>query len=301
MAFLSYTMKKTLLFLVFILSSIAISAQSDSTKYGVVMPKGFTAQLDVVYDKVGNWEGKMDLYLPPNIGKPTPILINIHGGGWNHGNKEKQKGFGSFFKNKMAVANIGYRLVDVAPAPAAIEDVRSVLIYLVKNAKSLNIDPEKIVIMGGSAGGHLGMMGAYLGNNTMFDKDKEILKNLKIAAVVDKYGIGDMVDFSVGPKPYKSAVRWIGDKINDRDFIKSVSPIYHINKNTPPTFIVHGDADPIVPYAQSVALKKELDKYGIKNEFITVPGGEHGKFPKEKQTEISKAIIKFLKETGVIQ
>jgi len=293
-------MKKTILFLSFIILSIALSAQSDSTKYGVVMPKGYTAQIDVVYDKVGDWEGKVDLYLPPNTGKPTPIVINIHGGGWNHGNKEKQKGFGSFFKNKMAVANMGYRLVDVAPAPAAIEDVRSVLIYLVKNAKELNIDTNKIVIMGGSAGGHLAMMGAYLGNNTMFDKDKEVLKNLKIAAVINKYGIADMVDFSLGAKPYKSAVRWIGEKIGDRDFIKSVSPLYHINKNTPSTFIVHGDADPIVPYSQSVALKNELDKYDIKNEFITVPGGEHGKFAKDKQTEISNATIDFLKQIGTI-
>jgi len=264
------------------------------------MPKGYTAQIDVVYDKVGNWEGKVDLYLPPNNGKPTPIIINIHGGGWNHGNKEKQKGFGSFFKNNMAVANMGYRLVDVAPAPAAIEDVRSVLIYLVKNAKELNLDPDKIVVMGGSAGGHLAMMGAYLGNNTMFDKDKNVLKNLKVAAVVDKYGIADMVDFSLGSKPYKSAVRWIGDKINDRKFIKSVSPLYLVNKNTPPTFIVHGNADPIVPYTQSVTLKNELDKYSIKNEFITVEGGEHGKFSKEKQTDISKATIDFLKELGII-
>lgn len=265
------------------------------------MPKGYTAKIDVVYDRVGDWEGKVDLYLPPNEGKPTPIIINIHGGGWNHGNKEKQKGFGSFFKNKMAVANMGYRLVDVAPAPGAIEDVRSVLIYLVKNAKELNIDPDRIVIMGGSAGGHLGMMGAYLGNNTMFDKDKTTLKDLKIAAVIDKYGIADMVDFSLGTKPYKSAVRWIGNKIDDREFIKSVSPIYHVGKDTPPTFIVHGDADPIVPYSQSVALKKKLDENGIKNVFITVKDGEHGKFPKEKQTEISKAIIDFIKEAGIIQ
>jgi len=276
-----------------------LSAQSDTTKYGVVVPKGFTSKIDVVYDKVGAWEGKMDIYMPPNEGRLTPVVINIHGGGWNHGSKEKQKGFGSFFKIKMAVVNMSYRLVDVAPAPAAIEDVRSVLIYLVKHAEELNIDTSKIIVMGGSAGGHLAMMGGYLNNNTTFDKDKEVLKNLKIAAVVNKYGIADMVDFSIGDNPYKSAVRWIGARIIDRDFIKSVSPLYHIDSNTPPTFIVHGDADPIVPYRQSQVLEKALTENNIVHEFITVEGGGHGKFDKDKQTEISKATILFLEGLGL--
>ncbi len=276
-------------------------AQKDTTTYGVVLPKGFTAQIDVVYKKAGNWEGKMDIYLPPNTGKPTPILINIHGGGWNHGSKETQKGFGSFFKNNMAVANISYRLVDVDPAPAAIEDVRSVMIYLIRHAKELNIDTDKIVLMGGSAGGHLALMGGYLENNPVFDADRKDILTIKAAAVVDKYGIADMVDFSVGSKPYKSAVRWIGSQINNRDFIKSVSPIYYINKNTPPTFVVHGDADPIVPYQQSVELVKKLNESGVKNKFITVEGGEHGKFDREKNNEISAEIIEFLKELNIIQ
>jgi len=292
-------MKKTLILFLFLCQILLLSAQSDTTKYGVVIPKGFTSKIDVVYDKVGDWEGKMDIYMPPNTGKPTPIVINIHGGGWNHGNKEKMRGFASFFKKNIAIANIGYRLVDVAPAPAAVEDVRSVLIYLVKHAKELNIDVSKIVIMGGSAGGHLALMGGYLNNNTLFDKDKEVLKDLKVAAVINKYGIVDMVDFSIGDKPYKSAVKWIGPNINNKDFIKSVSPLYYINQNTPPTFIVHGDADPIVPYHQSEVLVEALKRNGIKHEFITVEGGGHGKFEKEKQSEINKATILFLEGLGL--
>lgn len=293
-------MKKNFLLILLFVQTVVLFAQNDTTQYGVVIPKGFTYQIDVEYDKVGGWIGKLDIYMPPNTGTPTPIVLNIHGGGWNHGSKEKQTGFGSFFKNNMAVANMSYRLVDVAPAPAAIEDVRSVLAYLVRHAKELNIDTSKIVIQGGSAGGHLAMMGAYLGNNTLFDKGRTELKNFKAAAVIDKYGIVDMVNFSTGYKPYKSAVRWIGAHIDDVDFIKSVSPLYHIDKNTPSTFIVHGDADPIVPYKQSVALKEKLDEYNIANVFITVEGGGHGKFEKTKQSEISREIINFLKKLAII-
>ena len=70
----------------------------------------------------------------------------------------------------------------------------------------------------------------------------------------------------------------------------------NITKNSPPVFIVHGDADPTVPYQQSVDLYKKLLAAGVKTEFITVPGGLHGKFYKEKNNEINKAIMKFITE-----
>jgi acetyl esterase/lipase len=281
--------------------SCEIYSQKDTTIYGVIIPNDFTALSDVVYKKTNNWEGKVDIYLPPNKGKKTPVVINIHGGGWNHGSKEAQKGFGSYFKNNMAVANMSYRLVDTAPAPAAIEDVRSVMIYLIRNAEELNIDVDKIVLAGGSAGGHLAMMGAYLANDSRFDVDRDGVQTVKAAAVIDKYGITDMVDFALGSNPYKSAVRWIGAKIGNKDFVQSVSPIYYVTETTPPTFVVHGDADPIVPYSQSLELVKKLNEKGVTNVFMTVEGGGHGKFDKEKNNEISAAVIKFLKEIGIIE
>ncbi len=293
-------MKKLLFISLFIFqATISCFAQRDTTTYGVVIPKGFTSQIDIVYAKTDNWEGKMDIYLPPNTGKPTPIVINIHGGGWNHGSKEEQKGFGSFFKNNVAVANMSYRLVQVAPAPAAIQDVRSVMIYLVKHAKELNIDPDKIILMGGSAGGHLALMGGYLQNNPIFDINRDGVKQIKAAAVIDKYGITDLTGYNPGDKLHKSVSNWL-NKSADKKFIQSVSPIYYVDKDTPPTFIVHGDADPLVPYQQSVELVAKLKANNIQYQFITVEGGEHGKFTKEKNTEISEQIIDFLREIKVI-
>ena len=146
---------------------------SVATYKQVEYPSGFSARLDVVYTKVKDlptgqacWEGKMDLYFPPKEKGPSPVVINIHGGGWNKGVKESQTGFSTFFKAGFAVANIEYRLTSQATAPAAIEDTRCALIYLIKNARELNIDVNKIVIMGGSAGGHLALMGGLLGKRT---------------------------------------------------------------------------------------------------------------------------------------
>jgi acetyl esterase/lipase len=292
-------MKKVFFAFLFFASS-QLMAQEDTTK-PVEYPAGFTAQLNVVYTKVGDWEGKLDLYLPPNNGKPTPAIINIHGGGWNHGTKESQTGFNTFFKAGFAVANVEYRLTPQATAPAAVEDARCALLYLIKNAKALNIDVNKIVVMGGSAGGHLALMAGLLGNDHKFDTNCPDVANVKVAAIVDKYGITDVWDWGYGTHiTSKSATNWLGSKAKDQPFAASVSPMTYVTKNSPPTFIVHGDADPTVPYQQSVDLHKKMDEAGVVNEFITVPGGLHGKFPPEENSKVNKAIITFLVRVGVI-
>ena len=291
-------MKRLLTILIFLFPVYLFAQNSADTTYKPVeYPEGFTAQLNVTYTKVNGWDGKVDLYLPPKTNKQTPVVINIHGGGWKNGVKESQGGFSTFFKAGFAVANMEYRLTGQATAPAAIEDTRCVLIYLIKNAKDLNIDVNKIIIMGGSAGGHLALMGGLLANDHRFDTNCPGVENIKVAAIIDKYGITDVWDWAYGPNlTSKSATQWLGDKAKDEAFAKSVSPIYYISKSSPPVFIVHGDADPTVPYQQSVNLHKKLLETGVKTEFITVPGGLHGKFDKEKNSEINKAIQKFIVE-----
>lgn len=289
-------MKHISLILISFFLVFSLKAQEVKEIKKVEYPAGYTAQIDVVYTKVGDWDGRMDLYLAPKEKGPNKIVINIHGGGWNHGTKEEQTGFSTFFKNGYSVANIEYRLTGQATAPAAVEDTRCALIYLIKNAKTLNIDVNKIVIMGGSAGGHLALMGGLLANNPIFDGNCSGEKNIKVAAIINKYGITDVSDWAYGSDiKSKSAVNWLGKYAKDESFAKSVSPLYQIKKDSPPIFIVHGDADPTVPYQHSVKLKKKLDEMGVKNEFMTVPGGLHGKFTPEQNREVNAKIIAFLK------
>ncbi|NBX11594.1 MAG: alpha/beta hydrolase [Chitinophagaceae bacterium] len=291
-------MQKVFLIL-FFFTSLRLFAQSssDTTYKPVEYPTGYTAQLNVVYTKVNDWEGKVDLYLPPASKKGSPVIINIHGGGWKNGVKESQGGFSTFFKAGFAVANLEYRLTGQATAPAAIEDVRCALIYLIKNAETLHIDKNRIIIMGGSAGGHLALMGGLLGNDHRFDTNCPGVEDIKVAAIIDKYGITDVWDWAYGKNiTSKSATSWLGDKAKDEKFAASVSPMTYVNKNSPPVLIVHGDADPTVPYQHSVDLHKKLLSVGVKTEFITVPGGLHGKFDKEKNAEINNAIVDFVKK-----
>lgn len=294
-------MKHILLAMGITLAMTAAAQQADSiAPKPVETPAGFTRQIDVVYTSGKNWEQKLDLYLPPNNGKATPVVINIHGGGWNHGTKESQSGFNTFFKMGFAVANMEYRLTPQATAPAAVEDARCALIYLIKNAKALNIDVNKIVVMGGSAGGHLALMAGLLANDHRFDGNCPGIENIKVAAIIDKYGITDVWDWGYGKNiTSKSATRWLGDKAKDEAFARSVSPINYVSKDNPPVFIAHGDADPTVPYEQSVELHKKLKEAGVITEFMTVEGGKHGGFPKDKNSELNKAIAAFLQKLKI--
>ncbi len=149
--------------------------------------------------------------------------------------------------------------------------------------------------MGGSAGGHLALMGGLLQNNHIFDTNCSGVENINVAAIIDKYGIADVNDWAYGPYiKSKSATNWLGSKKEDQSFIKSVSPISWVKKTSPPVFIVHGDADPTVPYQESVALHAALVAAGVKTEFITIPGGLHGKFDKDQNAMLNTAIFKFI-------
>jgi dipeptidyl aminopeptidase/acylaminoacyl peptidase len=140
-------------------------------------------------------------------------------------------------------------------------------------------------------------MAGLLENNHLFDTNCLGVEKIKVAAIINKYGINDVWDWAYGPNiTSKSATNWLGSKAKDEVFIKSVSPINYITKNSPPIFIVHGNADPTVSYQQSVVLHKKLMDLGVKTEFITVEGGLHGKFEKSKNDEINLAIMKFIAE-----
>lgn len=270
-----------------------LDLSGQETKYKPVKyPVTYEAKIDLIYTKIDDWEGRMDIYFNPVSQKPTPIVINIHGGGWNHGVKESKTGFSSFFKEGFAVANVEYRLVNISKAPGAIEDIRCALLYLHKHAKELNIDTHKIVIMGGSAGGHLALMAGLLNNNRKFDRNCIYDGNIKIAAIIDKYGPTDLTLL----KNKGSVKKWLGDGSKNRKFIESVSPLYYVDKNSPPVLIVHGTKDPIIPYEQSSLLYEKLKAHNVKTEFISIEEGVHGKFSKEQRLMLNKKMWSFLEE-----
>lgn len=272
--------------------SKAISVGFQTLK-AVVYPSNYNALLDVVYKNVNSTNTRMDVYYPSDASTKVPVVINMHGGGWSGGYKEEQGGFNMYFNRNYAVVNVEYRLRGEALAPACVEDVRGALHYVLNHANEWNIDVNKVIFQGGSAGGHLALMGGYLQNNRIYDNDcTQYTDPIKIMAVVDKYGPCDFTQLM----SYSSLIAWTGENFSNTEFVNSLAPITYVNANTPPTYIIHGDADPTIPYNQSVTLYAALQNAGVKSKFTTVPGGGHGGFPTEYNTQMETEILQFLDE-----
>jgi len=261
-------------------------------------PPGYTTILDKTYVKVGDWEGKMDLYLPPKSKTPSPVVIKIHGGGYTHGSKVSPGGI--YFKMGFALVNVEYRFTQVAPAPAAIEDSRCALKYVIQHAAELNIDPHRIVLQGGSAGGHLVLITGLLGNDRRFDGNCPGNPDMSVAAIVDDYGPTDYTEDSWSIMVHnKSVVAWLGTHANDEAFKASVSPVTYIQPNSPPVLVVHGALDHTVPMEQSDVLEQKLKAAGVKTEILVMPGAGHGKFTHDQDILEDEHIESFLKSIHI--
>ena len=254
-------------------------------------PATYASQIDVVYSNANVDFNRLDIYYPTSPSKPVPLLINIHGGGWNHGEKEAQSGFNSMFELGMAVANIEYRMTPQATAPAAVVDARSAMMYLLENAGKYNIDVKRIVFQGSSAGAHLALTAGYLQKDSRYDIGCNYSGDYEIVAVVDKSGPANVEKFL----HYKSLVNWLGEYAENYDFMKTISPVHLVNSGTtPPTYIMHGNADAIVEYEQSQFLVEALEKAGITYQFTTIEGGGHGGFTSEEYAQIDREVTAFL-------
>jgi len=260
---------------------------------------------NATYLRANGWEGKLDVYaqrLPPNS-PPSPVVIFIHGGGWVQGTKE-----GSalsalpFIQMGYSVVNVEYRLANVSLAPAAIEDCRCALRWVVAHGKEqqYNFDTSRIVVAGASAGGHLAMTTGMLPASAGFDRMCYTTDEPKVSAIVNFFGIADLPDMLEGPnkepfpKNWAYTTQWIGNQPNRMEIAKAASPLTYVRAGIPPTISIHGDADPLVPYQHSVKLQEALQKAGVPHELVTIPGGGHGNFKTEEWQRAYAAIEEFL-------
>src|SRR5438132_9543404 len=254
---------------------------------------------NVVYLRANGWEGKLDVYALRSQ-TPMPTVIFIHGGGWVQGTKE-----GSvlsalpFIAMGYSVVNVEYRLANVSLAPAAIEDCRCALRWVVAHAKDYNIDVDRIVVAGASAGGHLALTTGMLTTAAGFDRLCQGPAEPKVAAIVNFFGIADVADLLDGPnkKPFPETwpytVQWLGNQTNRMELAKAASPLSYVRASVPPIITIHGDADTLVPYGHSVRLQEALQKVGVPHELGRIPGGGHGNFAADQSQRGYDAIATF--------
>lgn len=248
---------------------------------------------DIVYATHATGALHLDLHRPAGKGR-APVLIFLHGGGWARGERPKSwTGFRRFVDAGYAVVSVQYRLSGTARAPAAVQDARCAMAWAAREADRYQLDPRRIVVMGNSAGGHLALLAGMMG--TKSDIDLPACGPVpRAAAIVDFYGPSDLRPESVGAWHSPSITKWIGEGGDAPSLAARMSPLTLVRKGQPPVFIVHGDADDVVPIQSSQLLKAALDKAGVPSEFHIVPGGGHGQFEDDVQARLQTDAVRFL-------
>ncbi|MCB1216111.1 alpha/beta hydrolase [bacterium] len=245
---------------------------------------------DVVFAQREGGDVALDIYLPEQHSDELhPVVLYIHGGGWQGGDKAEGR---IFLSNPVANGWIGvstnYRLSQQATWPAQIDDVHAALEWITAHAGELHADPQKIVVAGGSAGGHLSLMCGL---------DQRAWQDYQVIGCFSLYGPTDfLADEWNGHNIRYMLVNMLGaDPVDDTELARDASPLYYADSRDVPVFMVHGDADVLVPYSQSELLLEQLEGLGVDARLLRVPGGNHGNFDETSPdwTEIARQFLQW--------
>ena len=217
---------RTTVFVVLTLLLAAPSRAADSGAFAAWVGNAYRVSPDITYKVASNAEQKLDVYHRRNGSGPVPTVIYIHGGGWVGGSKESSVlRIAPYLEMGFNVVNVEYRLGRVARAPAAVEDCRCALRWVVRNAETYGIDTDRLVVTGRSAGGHLSLSTGILPVSAGFDAECISDADPKVAAVINYYGITDVADLMAGKPNEKSyTVSWLGSQRDRKEIADCVSP-----------------------------------------------------------------------------
>jgi len=262
-------------------------ALSFATKFfAAVLPPRI--ERDVAFLAPGRAE-KLDIYFPapPAEGKLSPAVVWIHGGGWKSGDKGEARGT----EICTTLASAGYVAISLnyklGPGswPTNLLDCKNGVRFLRAHATGYHVDPARIAVAGGSAGGHLSLMVGFTTGKKEFEPDAPYSGvSSAVRCVIDMYGIANLsthgqVDGQGEPtatRKLMNASLEDFDAANDEaEVFRVASPVTQATKSAPPVLILHGTADPTVDYAQSLELALVLKRIGVEHELITLPGIGH--------------------------
>lgn len=255
---------------------------------GANLPEGVKAHRDLAYVENGHERQKLDLYLPEKAEGPLPLIIWVHGGGWQNGSKEGcppvRQGF---VQRGYAVASLDYRLSGDAIFPAQIEDCKAAIRYLRTHAKAYGLNPDRFGAWGSSAGGHLVALLGTSGDAKAFDVGPNLGVSSRVQAVCDYYGPTDLTQMdshaATGARlkhndPKSPEACLLGGPVQEnKEKAARANPLTYVTTNALPTFlIVHGDSDPVVAFHQSELLFDALKKSGCSVRLHCIKGAGHG-------------------------
>jgi len=263
------------------------------------LPEDARVLLDLPYVENGHPRQKLDLYLPAQ--PKGPLLVWIHGGGWQAGTKDKPPGL-ALVKNGVAVASLEYRFSQHAIFPAQIEDCKAAIRWLRAHAKEYGYREDLIAAWGASAGGHLVALLAVTGQTKTFDVGANLDRSSAIQCGVDLFGPSDFPAYDPNlptpmvqrENPDSVIAQLLGGPVSQKlELAKRASPVTWVTKDAAPLLIMQGSKDPLVPVDQSQRLYDKLKAAGANVTLDIIEGAGHGgpEFAKEEKL---KLIFTFL-------
>ena len=241
------------------------------------------------YGRVGERQLRGIIYVPKEeSGRRRPAVVYVHGGGWRAGTPMQFSRHAAAMSERDFVGLcIEYRLCNEASFPAALQDCKCAVRYLRANAERLNIDCGRIGIVGGSSGAHLGALVAttpnrneWIGNGGHGDQSDTV------QAAVFFNGLFDLPAMWPFGKCNQIMRDFLGKSYDeDTELYRQASPITHVDKNTPPSLLLHGEDDKVVPVQQSVDFCDRLSQAGVVAELIRVSSVGHAWFNRDPYYE----------------
>ena len=245
------------------------------------IPENVDARFNLVFAEEGERKLLADLYTPMKVKGPLPGIVVVHGGGWKQGYKDKFQALGLALAEKgFAALNIEYRLAHEAKFPAGIQDCNAAVRFLRANASSLNIDPERIGAVGGSAGGHLvGLMATGSDIGALQGNGGHAKFSSRIQAAVVMAGPLEITTGSVAERsrlnPDKANINlWTGkDFESGAEMYRLADAHIKISEDDPPILFMAGEYDHPERNEPSREILRALNIY---TDIISYPDGKHG-------------------------
>jgi len=246
------------------------------------LPDSVKHDSNIEYARVGTNSLLLDIYSPKQPVGKLPIVLWIHGGSWKFGSKDPCP-IGFMATQNLAIVSINYRLSGVATYPAQIYDCKGAVRWLRANADKYGLDADHIGVFGASAGGHLAaLLGTTAGVKELEgDVGGNLNYSSRVQVVCAFYPPTDLDKLvskeSLRNDPTTDVAKFLGGTVNDNlAKIALANPVRYASKDSAPFFLLHGDADELVPLSQSQLLYDALKKQGVEVHLAIVHGGHHG-------------------------
>lgn len=221
---------------------------------------------NIEYKNANGKSLQLDIYRQKELNEKAPLLVFIHGGGWRSGKRQDYLVYLLDYAEKgFVTATVSYRLKKDSIYPAAVEDVLDAVDFLYQNANTYGYDTSRVALVGGSAGAHLAMLAGYGWENP---------QRHKVKAVVDIYGPVDLTT------PYGQTqfmvTDFIGHSYSEKpELYWEASPARYLKEDLPPTLILQGTSDNLLPPSQSDTLHVRLNRLGVPNVYHRLPLWPH--------------------------